>query len=223
MAAVIIVQARIDSNRLKGKVIKKINGLPLIYYLLKRLALTRLKIVLAVPFLDEKVFRDVLKSFPQIELFLGPESNVLKRYYLAAQKFPANHYVRVTADNPFTSVFCLLTILKEHEAGNYDYSHFEELPLGTGVEVLRKATLADLYEKTTLKEDLEHVTGYLRRNLNQYRVLIKPAPFSYRHADFRLTVDDEKDFLRTEKIIKSYPAKIVPLNHIINNYFHFLK
>ncbi len=221
MPSIVVVQARTNSNRLPQKTIKKINGKPLIYYLLKRLLLTKLKIILAVPIEDEFVFRKILQDFPAVSLLVGASHNVLERYYQASQKFPCSNIIRVTADNPFTSIYCLLTILNQHIGGNYDYSFFSKLPFGAGVEVVKKEVLQGVYQQATSLEDLEHVTLFMRKNSPKYRVLNALAPLAYRYPQVRVTVDTLEDFIRTEKIIASYFNEIVPLKYIIKNYASF--
>ena len=97
-----IIQARMSSTRLPGKVMKKILGKPLIYRIIERVKpCKRLnQIIIAIPSSksDDILFKYLKKL--NINIFRGSENNLIKRYYLAAKKYNLNYIVRLPADNP---------------------------------------------------------------------------------------------------------------------------
>ena len=97
-----IIQARMSSTRLPGKVMKKILDKPLIYRIIERVKpCKRLnQIIVAIPNSksDDVLFKYLKKL--NINIFRGPENNLIKRYYLAAKEYNLNYIVRLPADNP---------------------------------------------------------------------------------------------------------------------------
>ncbi len=228
MPTLIIVQARLNSNRLPNKSIRKIKGKPLVYYLLKRLELSKLKTILAVPERDHPIFARELKGLIDVNFFLGDASNVLSRYYACSEEHPDHEtIIRVTADNPFTSIFCLKALLKKHQDGGFDYSYFTEQPWGTGVEIIKKSILHRAYKEAGTEAEKEHVTLYLRNHKERFKIFNGPVPSDYNHPKLRLTIDFLSDFERTEKIIETYYKNfsndIVPVLFIIKNQKLFFK
>ena len=97
-----VVQARIGSQRLRGKVLKKINNKETILLLLKRLSLAKEidKIIVAIPKKkeDDPLYKILKKN--NFQVFRGSEKNVLKRYYDCAKKFDLKNIIRITGDCP---------------------------------------------------------------------------------------------------------------------------
>ena len=99
---VAIVQARIGSSRLRGKVLKKIRGKESIILLLERLSRAKQisNIVVAIPNNSENdILYKLLKKY-KYNIYRGSENDVLKRYYECAKKYNALHILRVTGDCP---------------------------------------------------------------------------------------------------------------------------
>ena len=101
---VAIIQARMGSTRLPGKVLKEVNGVPLLKLMVERVALSKKidRIVVATSTLsiDEKIVEFCIKE--DIDVFRGSETDVLSRYYECATKLGATVIVRLTADCPLT-------------------------------------------------------------------------------------------------------------------------
>src|SRR5437762_1211651 len=99
----IIVQARMGSTRLPGKVLMQVGDRPLLQHIIDRSKKIKRpnKLVIATSNLPKD---DAIANFCQernVEVFRGDESNVLDRYFRCAQKFHFKHIVRLTADNPY--------------------------------------------------------------------------------------------------------------------------
>ena len=102
MKTVIIVQARMDSSRLPNKVMKIINGKPMIELIVKRLKKSREAndvVVATSKQTENQVLIEHLKKI-KTKVFVGSENDVLDRFYRAAKKFKADIIVRITADCP---------------------------------------------------------------------------------------------------------------------------
>ena len=106
MKTVIIVQARMGSTRLPGKVMKKIVGIPMIGIILKRLKKSKEAdevIVATSNNKENKILSEYLKK-NKTSYFCGSEKDVLNRFYKAASKYKAKIIVRITADCPLVDI-----------------------------------------------------------------------------------------------------------------------
>ena len=137
---VAIVQARVGSSRLPGKVLKKINKKEAILILLKRLSKSKKihDMIVAIPKKkkDDQLYRILIKN--NYKVFRGDENNVLKRYYNCAKKFDLKNILRITGDNPLVDPKLVDKIIGIYQRKNFDYvSNIEKrtFPKGLDVEV----------------------------------------------------------------------------------------
>jgi spore coat polysaccharide biosynthesis protein SpsF len=203
---VIIIQARLSSTRLAGKVLREVGGRPMIAWLLERLAFAKLPVVLAVPRADAPRFEALTRDFP-VQLFGGDENDVLDRYIEAARANGADPVIRVTGDNPLTSVECLALCLEKHAAMHADLTHPCGLPYGAGVEVISRQALEAAWASGREPDDREHVARYIYRNPGRFEIVPMPIPEPYRGEDLRVTIDTEEDFKRFEGIVAHVKAR----------------
>jgi len=221
-----IVQARMNSTRLPGKVLKLILGKPILWYILNSLKRSKTinKIVIATTTskIDDKVANFANKM--KIEVFRGSEKDVLKRYYDAARKYQADFIVRICADCPLIDPKVIDRVIHSALQSNKDYSTNnmpKTYPLGYDVEVFTMNALSKAHKSTKNKNDREHVTLYLERKPNLFSHNIILAPTKYRKPTWRLTVDTPEDLKLIKKIITNLYIKN---KHIpINNVLSFLK
>jgi spore coat polysaccharide biosynthesis protein SpsF len=124
MRTVAIIQARMGSNRLPGKVLRPILGKPMLWYIVQR--------VRAVPSIDEVVVAvpdgpadEELRKFcaaNDITSFSGSELDVLDRFYHAAQVYGADPVLRITADCPLVDPELVEKLIELYRSGSYDYA-----------------------------------------------------------------------------------------------------
>ncbi|MCP3930799.1 MAG: NTP transferase domain-containing protein, partial [Bacteroidetes bacterium] len=119
----VIIQARMNSSRLAGKVLKQINGLPMLYYMLQRVGkATKVdRVILAT---SNKRSDDVIADFCEsqdVQCFRGQLDDVLDRYYQAAKFSKSDHIVRLTADCPIIDPSVIDKMIEVYKKGNYDY------------------------------------------------------------------------------------------------------
>ncbi len=197
MKAIAIVQARMGSTRLPGKVLADIHGKPLLGRLLDRIHGTK--------FIDDLVVAttvnkedDVLVewlSLNNIKYFRGSEEDVLDRYFQCATKFSADIIIRVTADDPLKdpSIIeeAILMCLSSEEVDYVSNTLKPTFPEGLDIEVFRMRALTRAHSEARLQSDREHVTPYIWSN---------PEEFELRHFDmlpnlshWRWTVDKPVD------------------------------
>jgi len=201
-----IIQARISSTRLPGKVLKKVNGITLLEYEIKRVKKSKKidKIVIATS--DKKV-DDIIERFCKkisINCFRGSEEDVLDRYYQCTLKYPKfKNIIRVTGDCPLIDSKVIDKVLVFFEKGKYDYASNvleETYPDGMDIEVFSKPALEDAARNAMLLSEREHVTLYIRNNKKFKKGSIK-AKKDY--SGFRLTVDNQDDLAIIRFLIKN--------------------
>jgi glutamate-1-semialdehyde 2,1-aminomutase len=206
----IIVQARLGSTRLPNKVMKEINGTPLIELLLKRLTKCNNVnfIILATSHYEKNVsLIDHVKDlgFP---VFVGSENNVLERYLQCAQKFGLDTIVRITGDCPLVDPDLIDKMLLKFEEQNVDYlSNTLEptFPDGLDVEIFDQAKLNISYSTSKDPANLEHVTPFLKSSDLFSR-------YNYKNdqdiSHLRWTVDEPEDFEVIKNIFTEFANDI---------------
>lgn len=219
---VAIVQARMGSTRLPGKVLKEVAGKPLLLWQLERLA--------AAESLDGVVVAtsgspgdDAIAAFCArhgFECFRGSERDVLDRYYRAAQASGARVIVRLTADCPLIDPQVVnQVVLAFHEAqGRYDYVANTAPPTGSfpdgmDVEVFSSGALETAWKETRALDHREHVTFPFWHKTEQYRTLRVEAPEDW--SDVRVTVDDAGDLELVAGLLERFGSALPPLADLV--------
>lgn len=202
----LILQARMGSTRLPGKVFKIIGDKPLLGHIIERVRTLKhsVTIVVATTVNPED---DDIERFCQderVECFRGSEENVLERYYLCAKKYGFSDIVRLTADNPFIDVEELGRLIERHKTTGSDYTHsFGVLPVGVGAEVFTLETLESSYRHATKMNHFEHVNEYIQENPDLFNITVLEVAPEKRRPDVRLTVDTEEDLRRASFIVEN--------------------
>jgi spore coat polysaccharide biosynthesis protein SpsF len=199
----VIIQARMSSQRLPGKVLAKVNGKPLLQYLLERLSHCSSidKIVVATS--DDKS-DDPIEVFCHdygALCFRGPLQNVAKRFYLALEKYNLDAFVRVCCDSPMLDQKLIDQGVKLLN-GEYDFVTNimpRSYPLGQSIEVITTSTFEKVYEKMSRPAHFEHVTKYYYEQSDEFK--IKNFSNDKDLSSYRLVVDTPEDLKRIEKII----------------------
>jgi len=204
MKTVLIIQARMGSTRLPGKVMKEVLNRPLLAHLLDRM--------LQIPGVDIKVATSTHeRDQPIVDLarkmgvlvFRGDEEDVLSRYVDASQGYDA--VVRVTADCPLLDADVVEEALARFKSGKCEYlSNTIErtYPRGYDVEILTREALLRIDQKAS-GDDREHVTSYVAAHQDEFNVdqFKQKSDFS----SIRLTVDTLEDFELIKRIFETLP------------------
>jgi len=191
-----IIQARMKSSRLPGKVLMPLpfqGEKPLLKWITDSLKRSNFnhKIIIASSINAEN---DILKDFcnrENIDLFRGDEENVLSRYIEIIKIYNFDVIVRLTADNPILDLSILESVILKHINSKKDYTKTEGLPIGMNFEVINSNELLKTEEKELSKEDYEHVTLYTKTNSDNKLVINYD---SFNSDKIRLTVDYPSDF-----------------------------
>lgn len=205
---VVIIQARMTSTRLPGKVMKLLGGKSLLENIYERIARAKNidAVVIATSYeLSDNPIVDMCKT-NHMKYYRGSLDNVLERYYKCAKHYGADVIVRCTGDNPLIDPQIIDEAIFHYKDLDTDYLYYKRrLPLGMGVEVFNFKSLSKAYNEAENEECLEHVTPYIINNPKMFEVIEyednKDEDLSY----LRFTVDTDKDFGFVSKIYDSFP------------------
>ncbi len=214
MSTGIIIQARMGSTRLPGKVLKEVLGKPLLWYLLERAkkCVTVEKIVVATSISEQdQVIEDFCQSYG-IECFRGSEDDVLDRYYQCALVHKMGRVVRITGDCPLSDPELIDDVVR-FSLENVDFDLVKTgptYPEGFDAETLSFENLERAWKEAERKSQREHVTTFLWENEQQFK--IKWLSMEEEYPFLRLTVDEAVDF----EVVK---AVIEELNGVNKGFF----
>lgn len=194
-----------SSNRLPGKVMKKIQGKPMIGHLLERLSLSESidKIILATSVLPEN---DRMCEYVQkigVDVYRGSEEDVLDRFYQAAKQYHPGVIVRITGDCPLIDPKVCDEVIKAFKDGKFDYGKtgptFAE---GLDCEVFTLKALEEAWKEAELKSEREHVTLYFYNHPDIFKILVLANKTD--DSRYRFSVDEERDFQVVTAVFKHF-------------------
>ena len=192
-----IIQARVSSTRLPGKILKEAGGMSLLEYEIRRVrrAKTIDKIVIATTDKPEDDRIAQLSEKFDMECFRGLEDDVLDRYYQCALKYPEyDTIVRLTGDCPLIDPHLIEDVIKFFGNGDYDYvsnANPPTFPDGMDTESFTRESLKTAWREARLLSEREHVTLYIVKS-GKFKIGNVRAEKDY--SRYRLTVDNPEDF-----------------------------
>lgn len=200
-----IVQARMGSTRLPGKVLLPISNLDsVISHVIKQLQQSRLcnSIVIATTtnLEDDKIIN--ISKEKDIPCFRGSSEDCLDRYYQCAIAFSFSIIVRITCDNPLIDPTLIDDAIETFTKGNYDYvtnCKPRSFPQGTEVEVFSFNALKKAWEEAKKPSEREHVTPYFYNNPDKFKIF--NITNSENISNLRWTVDRKEDLELVRAII----------------------
>ena len=193
MSTGIFVQVRLGSTRLPAKALEPLPGGCIIQHVMKSLQAVPADIRALLT--DSKSSRSLepLADEEGFKVFVGPEMDVLGRFCMASRAYGTDCVIRATGDNPLTSARLAREILAEHATAQADLSHYLGIPWGSGIEVVTARALFEAERDSTLPDEREHITTFLYRHPDRFRILEAPAPLYAAFAEGRVTVDTPAD------------------------------
>ena len=173
----IIIEARMNSSRLPGKVLKQVNNLPILLFMIKRVKLIKNvdKIIIATTTSHKDNVICKLAEKNNINYFRGSENNVMSRVIQAAENYNIRHIVEITGDDPLVdpkiSSVVVKKYLKNYKSNTICCNDFySQVPLGFYTRVFSLNTLKKIYKKSN-KFNREHVESYFYQNPNLFHFL----------------------------------------------------
>lgn len=201
-----IIQARMSSRRLPGKILRPLAGEPLLGHICRRLAECRAIDGFAVA-TSEAASDDPTADFCQsrgVRCVRGPLEDVAARFLRSARELGAEALVRINGDSPFVDPSLVDHAVELFRAGGADVVTNispRSFPKGMSVEVMAVSALSRAYQNMGELSHREHVTKYFYEHPDAFRIInfISGGDFS----TVQLSVDTSEDFLRAEQIIRS--------------------
>ena len=214
MKLVSIIQARMNSSRLPGKVLMKVDGKPMIGYLTERLK--KIKKIEQIIISTTKNKKDnPLVSYCKknnLSYFRGSEKNVLERVYQTAKYYKADIILFITGDCPIIDIKIINKYLnyfikykkKIDYAGN---AFLRSYPDGMDMHVFHFKTLKKNYEISKKKLEKEHVTLGIKNHPKLFKIKNFKAPKNLFWPELGLTLDEKEDYILIKKIILYFKKK----------------
>lgn len=211
--ALAVLQARMSSSRLPGKVMRPLLGVPMIGRQVERLRRSRELTQLAVATSDH-ADDDELAAYCAtlgVTVFRGSLNDVLDRFRRAVETCdPSDTVVRLTADCPLVDWTILDEVIRTHRAGGFDYTHntaVRTFPHGLDVEAVKSEVLTTAWREAVEPYDREHVTPFIYRRPDRFRIGSVTTRGENR-AHLRWTVDHPADFDFVAEVYETlYPGK----------------
>jgi spore coat polysaccharide biosynthesis protein SpsF len=210
MTVIAVLQARSGSRRLPNKVLRDLVGQPMLARQIERVlratTLDGLVVATTAHAVDDAV-EAVCRALP-VRCARGSEDDVLDRVVHAVAADAPNWVVRLTGDCPLQDPSVIDEVVQKALSGDYDYvsnTIHPTFPDGLDVEVVRLAVLIDAHANATLPSEREHVTPYVYKHPERYRIGEVRSPID--RSALRWTVDEPRDFELVEQIYRAlYPV-----------------
>ena len=214
-----IVEARMGSSRLPGKILKEANGKVILSLLIERISKVKeINTVIVATTINQK--DDVLVEFCKnngINYFRGSEDDVMGRVLGAASHYHIDTIVEITGDCPLIDYNIISQVLNSYIHNKFDYvsnANIRSYPDGMDVQVFSKNILSDSYLKATTSIEKEHVTLHIRKS-DFYSKMDLIAPTNQFYPDLGLTLDEESDYILIKKIFESFDSNDFTLDQIL--------
>lgn len=218
MKKVAIVQARMSSTRLPAKIMLPLKDKPVLQNIAERIR-TAKNISGVIIATSAETSDDIVENFCMkagIKVFRGSLNNVLERYYKCALRESADVIVRCTADNALIDGNIIDEALNVFSSGELDYLSYKNgLPLGMHVEIFSFAALEKSYNEARDPECLEHVTPYMIKNPEKFRVLFFADDKDADNSSMRFTMDTPEDYEFVKRIYASFDTNIFSYSEIL--------
>ena len=209
----LIIQVRMNSSRLKGKVLFPLplhSQQSILEYILKQLLKTDFKVVVATSCNAENDPIELLCDENSIKCFRGSEDDVLSRFISIQMRENFKYIFRFTGDNPFIDLGKMMSFFSIFTRGNYDYAKSKGMPLGMNFEIFTGKALTSLSETNLTRHELEHVTLKFQSSTKYLSTEIELESQSH----LRLTVDTPSDYALAN-IIATAIGSDISLNRIL--------
>lgn len=200
----IIVQARMGSTRLPGKVLKPLGGVPAILRVLDRCRKITDRVSVATTIsTQDNILIDTVFNHCQ-EIYQGSELDVLDRYHRFSYIAQYDPIVRITGDCPLLDPDVAKRVIDIYNTGRYDYVsnvHPPSWPDGLDIEVFSQDVLSKAWAHAKGVER-EHVTPYIWRRPHKFRLgnLMNPRDLS----THRWTLDTQEDYDFLDRVYKFF-------------------
>jgi glutamate-1-semialdehyde aminotransferase/spore coat polysaccharide biosynthesis protein SpsF (cytidylyltransferase family) len=204
-----VIQARYESSRFPGKILKRIDNLTILEIVIRRLQKSKNITKIIVACSNNEKDKEIIKICHKLNIqhFVGDEDNVLKRFYYAAKKSKIENIVRITSDCPLIDYTIVDRVIEYFLSKKVDYASTDSktFPDGMDVEVFSFNALESAYKKAISKVDKEHVTQFIINNKKFKKIYLKN---NKNYSLLRLTLDEPIDLILIKKIFSYFDKNI---------------
>ena len=202
---VCIIQARMSSNRLPGKVLKDICGYPMLHWVVSRAAEAKLVDELIIATTKDNSDDPIVEwcSEHDIKYFRGDAFDVLNRYYQTAKYYQAEVIVRLTADCPLIDPVLMDEVIAVFFNKGVDFAanrlpppYKRTYPIGLDIEVASYSALERAWSQARLPFEREHVMPYLYSVKDRFLTFILDAEKNYGDRRWTVDVPEDLEFIR---------------------------
>ena len=199
-----IIQARMSSQRLPGKMLRPLHGSPLLDWVISRVRQAAVVKDILVATSDQPDDDEIANLVQQsgVQCFRGSLEDVRSRFIEIARAKRLTAFVRISGDSPMIDPSLIDQAVTLYHSGNYDLVtnvQRRTFPKGQSVEVLRSDTLLEVASLRSNQADQEHVTRYYYENPSKFRILNFQSDIDY--GGVQLSVDTHEDFIRMEQLM----------------------
>lgn len=210
MKIIAVIQARMGSTRLPNKVMKLVNGVPLIELLIKRLSESKYIDQIIVATSTDSKNAPLIQHVTSLgySVFEGSENDVLSRYYHAVKDMQPDAIVRVTGDCPLVDPNVVDEIIETFKVKKVDYASNTLTPTypdGIDVSIASFNALEKAYHEATSEYDREHIMPYIR---NPEKFNLANVEYAEDYSKERWTVDEPEDFEVIQNIFNHFHPRI---------------
>lgn len=200
-----IIQARMSSQRFPGKSLYRVQGKPMLQFLVESLShckrLDGVVVATSVEASDDSIAAFCLAS--KINCFRGPLDDVAGRFLLASETVGCDAFVRVNGDSPLLDYRLVDRGLKLFLSGEYDVVTNvlkRTFPKGESIEVVRTSVFSDACARMSSSDEREHVTRYFYNNSDMFKIINFESGYDY--GNVQLSVDSSDEMGIFENMVK---------------------
>jgi spore coat polysaccharide biosynthesis protein SpsF len=221
----VFIQARMSSTRLPGKVLRNLNGQPVLFWVIDRTKNLGLETTVLTSNDSSDNFIQEWCEKNEVDCFRGSLNNVLYRFVEAALNRPADFYIRLTADCPLIFSepieqgikFCKLLFDQKPNSKIYcSNSICRSYPRGLDFEIFSRNLLETTGQMAKDNYELEHVTPFMYLSPSGAEKLIQ-ITHSTDLSNYRITLDTEDDFSVISKIVSDKKRFLASFSDFTNN------
>ncbi|WP_461201887.1 cytidylyltransferase domain-containing protein [Anoxybacillus sp. TBDG-1] len=212
MKTIIIIQARMGSSRLPGKVLMPLGNTVVLDYVVSRCKQVHDidDVIVATSTLEQD---DAIVQWCEqhrVTCFRGSEEDVLSRYYECAKRYEPDYVIRVTADCPFVDYDFANDIVEAMRKKPADIVIVNgQLPRGFVVEMVSFAALTYMHTHGQENRHREHVTYYAYEFSDQFQQEVIEAPKTMQHPHLRVTLDTEEDYALCQAVANYFQGDML--------------
>ena len=216
-----LVQARVTSKRLPGKMIKKINGNSILEILIDRLKLSKRISEIIILTSKNKSDNSIVQicKLKKIKFYRGPLNNVAKRFYEIVKKKNTKSFIRICGDSPLIDHNLIDKAISKFNLKKHDLltNIFPRTyPKGQSIEIINSKTYKDYFSLFKKKNHKEHVTTYFYDNFKKFK--IHKLKNNINQSNINLSIDTIEDFDKMKKLIFYSKSKAISYKSLLNNY-----